>query len=196
MYRKIKGNITQYVPFTEQEVNIFLSKMHTKLIPKNEIYLREGEICKHVAFINEGLMRIYYVKEGREFTSRFSLTNQWVSEYASFLHQKPSVFYIQALKDTELLVLNYDDMQALYKLSSVFERFGRLLAEQLYIDILKKYSSLFLNSPAESYQELLNENRQILHLIPLKYIASSVGIAPESLSRIRKRMNTPSSKKH
>ncbi len=91
MLQKIKENLLKYIEFTDEEITNLISKLKTKVIRKNELLLREGEACKHVSFINKGLIRLYYVKEGKEYNSGFFQAGTWVSEYVSFLYKKPSL---------------------------------------------------------------------------------------------------------
>lgn len=189
MLQKIKENLLKYVEFTDEEITNLISKLETKVIEKNDLLLREGETCKYVSFINKGLIRFYYVKDGKEYNSGFFQAGTWVSEYVSFLHKEPSLFYIEAMDSTELFLLSYDNMQKLYSQGKAFERLGRLIAESLFYAYFKRNMSLLLDTPEERYQSFLKENCSLLELIPLKHIASYVGVKPESLSRIRKRMN-------
>lgn len=189
MLQKIKENLLKYVPFSDEEITNLISKLETKVIEKNQLLLREGEICKHVSFINKGLIRLYYVKDGKEYNSGFFQSGTWVSEYVSFLYKGPSQFFIEAMNTTELFLLSYENMQMLYNQGKAFERLGRLIAESLFYAYFKRNMSLLLDTPEERYQAFLKENGSLLELIPLKHIASYVGVEPESLSRIRKRMN-------
>lgn len=188
MLHNIKENLLRYVDFTDEEIMNLVSGLDSRVIKKNCFLLREGEVCKHVAFINKGLIRLYYVKDGKEYNSGFFQPGTWVSEYASFLHKKPSLFYIEALDDTELFLLSFENMQKLYNQGKAFERLGRLIAENLFLAYFKRNMSLMLDSPEERYLTFLKENASLVELIPLKHIASYVGVEPESLSRIRKRI--------
>jgi CRP-like cAMP-binding protein len=194
MLANVKENLLKYVNFTDEEIMNLISHLEFKLVKKNHFLLREGEICRQVAFINRGLLRLYYVKEGKEFNSGFFQPGAWVSEYASFLHKKPSLFFIEALEDTEVFLLNYENMQNLYDHGKAFERLGRLIAENLFFAYFKRNVSLLLDSPEERYMSFLEENTSLISLIPLKHIASYVGVEPESLSRIRKRIMNKNSK--
>jgi len=189
MLANVKENLLKYVSFTDEEIMNLISKLESKLLKKNHFLLREGEICRHVAFLNKGLIRLYYVKDGKEHNSGFFQAGTWVSEYASFLHKKPSLFSIEALVDTELFLLSFENMQKLYNEGKAFERLGRLIAENLFHAYFKRNMSLLLDSPKERYVTFLKENSSLVELIPLKHIASYVGVEPESLSRIRKRIN-------
>jgi CRP-like cAMP-binding protein len=190
MFDNIKNNINSLSKLTNDEMIIFLSHMETKTIKQYDFYLKEGSVCKSVAFINKGLVRIYYVKNGKEYVRRFLEKDEWVTDYAGFLLKTPSLCFIEALEDTELFTLSFDNMQKLYSYSKSFEKFGRIIAEKVFIESNQRNVSLILNSSEELYLTLMKERPHLLNRIPLKYIASYIGVEPESLSRIRKRIKT------
>ena len=191
MQKHLLENLLQYVDFSEEEIALLLSKLNTRIFKKNSFFLKEGEVCKHMAFINTGLMRAYYLKDGKEYIVSFVEEGNWVNEHSSFLTKTPSLFFIEALEDTEVLLLGYDDLQDLFCQYKSFERFGRLIAECQNYEISKRNNSLLLETPQERYQNFVKEKGKYINVLPLKYIASYVGIEPESLSRIRNRLYGP-----
>jgi CRP-like cAMP-binding protein len=187
MLENIKKNIQGIVEFEEEELMFFLSLFTYKKLKKNSFFLREGEICNQVAFINKGLIRSFFLIDGREHVESFSLEGDWMTDYASFLVRQRSSFYIQTMEETELFLLSYDSIQKMYSRGKSFERFGRIMAEQLFTISANRSASLLLESPEQRYLKLLKEQPHLLTLIPLKQIASYLGIEAPSLSRIRKR---------
>jgi CRP-like cAMP-binding protein len=187
MLENIKKSITSLVDFEEEDLMYFLSLFTFKKIKKDQYFLREGEICNQVAFINSGLIRSFFLIDGREQVDSFSLESEWITDYVSFLKRQRSAFYIQAMVDTDLFLLSYENIQKIYDRGKAFERFGRLITEQLYIISVSRATSLLLEKPEQRYLTLLKEEPHLLALIPLKQIASYLGVEPESLSRIRKR---------
>ena len=115
------------------------------------------------------------------------MEGQWLTDYTSFLNQGTSTMYIEALHDTELCLIRYDRIQKMYERGKGFERFGRILAEQLYKDAFDRGKTFALETPEMRYLKLLKEQPHLLELVTLKQIASYLGIEPESLSRIRRR---------
>lgn len=187
MFDKLIKNVNSYLNFTDEEISYFLTLFEYKAVKKNDHVLRVGQICNFAAYINKGLVRYYYITEDKEHTARIFKEDAWTSEYASFLSKKPSVVSIEALEDTELFMLSYDAMQRGYDKAKVFERFGRLMAEGLFIDVVNKSSDFLTKTPEERYLDLIQQEPEIINRVSLKYIASMIGIEPESLSRIRKR---------
>jgi CRP-like cAMP-binding protein len=192
MFENIKKNIRSIVNFNEEDLTIFLSCLEPKAIKKHDFFVREGELCNYVAFINKGSVRITYNKDGEEQVGGFFVKGDWVSEYGSFLGRQPSVYSINAIENTELFLLNYDKMQQLYDRGKPFERFGRIVAEQLFLITVERQISFLLQTPEERYRKLLEDQPHLFNLVSLKQIASFLGIKPESLSRIRKRINKAS----
>ena len=115
--------------------------------------------------------------------------NEWAGDYSSFLRKKKATFNISALEDSVVFVLYYDSIQKAYDKSKTFERLGRIIAESLFLAFESKSASFLIKNPEERYIDLVTTRPEILEKIPLKYISSMVGIQPESLSRIRKRVH-------
>lgn len=169
-------------------LEVFCSKLFPKHLLKKEFLVRQGETCRHIAFINEGLMRLYYDVEGEEHVRQFHFERSFCSEYQSFLTEKPAQMSLQALEDTELLLISHADLYALFRLNKEFERIGRILAEQSFIFVSQRFASMLLESPEERYQILVRERPKVVQRVPQYMIASYLGITPEALSRIRKRL--------
>ena len=155
---------------------------------KRDQFVVEGKVCREIAFVTKGSFRYYKMVDGVESTTYFSFENNWISAYTSFLLQAPSYITIEAMEDAEAYVLRYDNLQYLYQHHTVFERFGRLIAEYLVTCFDERMHSLLLKTPEERYLKTLNDNSIYFERVPQHYIASYLGIAPESLSRIRKRV--------
>ena len=189
MYSQIKKSVLSLVNFTADEWEIFRNALSVKKIAKKDFYIKKGEVCKDVSFITKGGFRSYYIIEGKEITSFFSFENEYVTDYESFLLKKPSLLYTQAIEDTELLVLSYDKMQQLYKTGSNAERYGRLVAEGLFVMVYQQKMEFMLYNPEERYIRLLSQRSDLFQRVPQVYIASLLGMTPETLSRIRKRIS-------
>jgi CRP-like cAMP-binding protein len=155
-----------------------------------EYFLEEGQLCRYVGFIEEGLVHYHMNDNGSQKTLYFSREGEFVSNYQSFLPREPSNTSIQAIEDTALQVINYENLQRLYSGVSEGEKLGRLAIESVFLSSLEQLKSFYKDSPAERYQQFLRSYPSLAQRIPQYYIASYVGIKPQSLSRIRKRMVT------
>ncbi|MEN0053304.1 MAG: Crp/Fnr family transcriptional regulator [Mucilaginibacter sp.] len=185
MYEVITQSLRTLVDFTDEELFLFMQKLKPVSLKKHAFYLKEGQVCKAMTVVYKGGLRYFSRGEKGDYTIGFAFEGEWIGDYESFLLQAPSPDFIEALDDCELFTLNYSDMQALYQHSQRFERFGRLMAEKLFIDTAKSKRNLMLQSAEERYLELLTNQPHIFERLPQHLIASYLGIQPQSLSRIR-----------
>jgi CRP-like cAMP-binding protein len=134
-------------------------------------------------------MRRYIIDEhSKEVILNFSLEDYWIGDLESFIFQKPTDFYIQALEDCELLLLSRENFFRASKEIPNFKKFHDDKVQRNHYSVLKRLSSAKSATPEEKYIDLMKKQPQIFQRIPLHYIASYLGIEPESLSRIRKRI--------
>ena len=190
-FSNIKKYYQNLLPeLSEEQWQYFQQFLVPKTIKKNEYLVEPGRVCKYVTYINKGSLRAFNVTEGKEYALSFFIENDYASEYCSFLTKTPATYFIQALEDTEVIDLHYDDMQKLYREIPILERFGRYIAENLFILLSTRNASLLTESPEERYLKLLQSNQNnLLQRVPQYMIASYLGITPEALSRIRKRLS-------
>jgi len=159
-------------------------------IQSGQYFLEEGQLCRYVGFIEEGLMRYHMNDNGNQKTLYFNKEGEFVSNYQSFLPRVPSNTSIQAIEDATLQVINYADLQRMYTAVNEGEKLGRLAIENVFINSLEQLKSFYRDSPSDRYQHFLRSYPDLAQRIPQYYIASYVGIKPQSLSRIRKRLVT------
>jgi CRP-like cAMP-binding protein len=147
-----------------------------------------GRISTAVYFITTGIVRVFATNADKEVSLDFAFAGQFSTAYASFITQTPSAVTLQAITPVTGFAFYYDALQELYKKDHPAERTGRLLAEYQYLRKYQRELSFLQYSAQERYLQLLEEHPQIVQQIPVKYIASYLGIEPESLSRIRKKL--------
>ncbi len=189
-FSKLKAYYKELLPsMTEESWAICQNLLNIRTFKKGEFLLKEGGICNHVSFINSGLIRYYYIAEGREKTLCFMNEGMYVSEYASFLTRTPSFQYIQALEDTELVETNYENLQKLYREIPEANIIGRLIAEQMFIRINEINIISTKETIEQRYRRLINEQPWLLQKVPQYMIASLLNVTPEALSRVKARMN-------
>lgn len=185
----IREYISRFVNFTEEEWQAHQAMLVRRFLKKGEFVLRAGEVCNHVTFLNKGFVRIYNIVQEEEVTVNFGFNGNYVTDYTSFLTRQPSLDYIVAMEDLEVLQMSYSNMQKGYETCAVWQKFGRLIAEYILIFATERSRSLLFLSPEQRYLKLMKDRPKVIAQIPLKYIASYLGITPEALSRIRKRMS-------
>ncbi|HUP13402.1 MAG TPA: Crp/Fnr family transcriptional regulator [Niastella sp.] len=189
MFTLIKQSLKKIMPsMTEEEMISFISRLESRTIAKHEFFVREGQVANEMAVVFKGAFRMYFTYKERKQTGHFMFEGQWIGDYESFLSRKPAANYIEALEDSEVLCLSYDNMQAMYNMGAQYERFGRLIAEYVYLVAMNSYKSLLLKTAEERYLELLETQPHILERLPQHYIASYLGIQAPSLSRIRNKL--------
>lgn len=176
-------------PITDADFELLEPLVLSFNIKKHENLLRQGEICKHVYFLKKGFFRMFYIGlDGNEINCRFSECNRFFVDFDSFLTRSPSRYYWQAMQDSEVFALKYADINALYEKSHSWEKFGRLIAENAFRLANERIEILHFLSPEERYQYILKKSPQLFNQVSLFHIASYLGVKPESLSRLRKRL--------
>lgn len=182
------NTIRSYISLSKNDEEITRGLFQKKKFNKGDNLLEMGNICRYVTFIEEGLVRYYINNNGNDNTNYFNKEGEFVCDYLSFLPQTPSFTNIQALEDTTVWVISFNNLQKLYKEIEQGERFGRLAIEQVFINVLGQIISLYTDTPDIRYQKFILNYSGISQRIPQYYIASYVGVKPQSLSRIRKRI--------
>jgi CRP-like cAMP-binding protein len=187
-FTPLKNFIDRIVDVTDQEWKAHRECLTRRFLKKGEFLIREGQVCSYVSFVNKGSFRVYKDLNGEEIAKHFFFAHEYATEYVSFLTRTPSEIFVKALEDCELIELHYDKIQVLYEEFPVWQKYGRLMAEQIFLQVAERSHRLLYHTPEENYLKLLQDRPDIIERIPQHYIASYLGIQPESLSRIRKRM--------
>ena len=152
MFTAIKAYYQSLLPaMTEVDWQAMEQRLTVQTLAKGEALVRQGEICRQVSFINKGLLRMYYLVDGREICTGFMNENNYISQYDSFLLQQPSPAFIDALEETEVVNPSYTDMQTLYTAHPVFQVFGRKIAELLFIMLTSQNTRLLTLTPEDRY---------------------------------------------
>ncbi len=187
MFEELRNHFRPLVWLNEEEWALMQDKLVLKFLKKGDLYIRPGEASTHIAFVNKGLLRHYYMEEEEEITNHFFIENTIASDFVGFLTQKPCTVYVDALEDSELFLLSYQDLQELYESRTAFQKLGRLVNEFLFLDLARAYHQLCRYNPDEQYKAFLDRFPGLSQRIPQYLIASYLGITSETLSRIRRR---------
>lgn len=154
-------------------------------VKKNQDLQPIGVTCRTIYFVQSGLARIYYYKDGNEITEYFAFENDIIVRAESLFTGKPSKKAIQAVEDTVFIGIPSAQLFELYDSFPDIERLFRKITESAYVDTVNRIESIQFHSAEERYNQLLSENPSMIQRIPLKHIASYLGITQVSLSRIR-----------
>jgi CRP-like cAMP-binding protein len=185
-FENIHQVISSYIAISKDEWSHYSSMLHIKKIKKKTTILCEGNICKDVFFINSGLLRIYFVdNNGEEKTFHFALENTFASDYKSFLKGLPSNYSIQAIEETEVLVMSLEMVQGGYQKLKYGEKLGRLIAEDYFFLFNDKIQAIYTQTPLERYHNLTNSFPKIFQRVPQHLIASYLNISSVHLSRLK-----------
>lgn len=182
----LKALFAKFVDFLPDEWSHYEHHIEWVEFRKKEFLTKCDEVENYIYFIEEGLTRQYFISSEREICLDFGFRHNLISAYVSFLTREPSALCIQALTSVRALRIHYDAVQQLHNISKNSERFGRLVAEQLYRVKLQREMMLLSLSAEEKYRHMLQKQPEFIQMIPVKDIASYLGIHPETLSRIRK----------
>lgn len=183
----MKNYLKTFDFLTDEDIVLFESKIKQKTIKKGEFFIQEEKTCAEVAFIVSGAFRsFYYSSNEEEVTYCFSFANSFVSAYSSFLAQTKTQENIQALTDCDLLCISKADIVALEHASINWIKFSKLVAEEQYMKLEKRVFQLQKETADKRYADLVQNEPELLQLIPLNFLSSYLGITQRHLSRIRK----------
>ncbi|MEM8528180.1 MAG: Crp/Fnr family transcriptional regulator [Bacteroidota bacterium] len=174
---------------TDADCQMFEEDLEIADFRKKDWFLKEGQICRRMGFVNQGSFRMYYLMNGKEINTHFVFENEFLVDYNSFLNQQASRYYIEALEKSEIVTFPFSTMQAAYHRSHNWERFGRIMAEQSYQITTNRVESFLFMEGKERYQSALENYPTIFERVPLYHIASYLGLERESLSRLRKKIS-------
>jgi len=177
--------LKQFPHYTPEVFEAVLPYLSIKEIKAGEYFLLHGKICRHIAFIEKGLLRLFYLNDGKEVTNCFCKEQTITTVYSSLITQQVSDIAIQAIESSKLIILSNDSLQKLYEENLFWQQLGRLSAENEFITTECHNRFLRDFSATDRYLQMLKHDSELLQRIPLNYLSTYLQIAPETLSRIR-----------
>ncbi|NOT36629.1 MAG: Crp/Fnr family transcriptional regulator [Saprospiraceae bacterium] len=187
---KFKQFLKNIAPITDKEFADSISVFTELHLKKGDFFVKQDKICRNIAFIVSGTIRIYYINQkSEETTYSFCQENCLTTSFKSFIFQTPSQLTLQALENTVLLTIDYDKLNVLYKDYPIWQNIGRIITQNEFLN-MEKYASVLNNETAkEKYLRLLKEQPNILQKASIEDIASYLGITRRTLSRIRQEIS-------
>ncbi len=176
--------------FSGEEIKHVTRLFTAKTLEKSEFFIKEGEKCNEIAFVQSGIFRSYYTTpEGNDITYCFQFPNNLMASYSSFITGNASMETMQAISKAELLIIKKEKIEKLVDKSHNWTRFLKIIAEQQYLELEKRVFDLQKDNALQRYNSLFQNQPEYIQEIPLQYLASYLGITPRHLSRIRKEVS-------
>ena len=183
------SNISRHISLSPEEVAFFTSLLKLKSLKNGEFLLREGSICKYESFVIRGCVKTYYLDEnGFEHIIDFSIEEWWADDLYSLLTQTPSKSNIKAIEDTDIIQISKPDLELLYQKIPKFERFFRILFQNAYISQRDQINQALSASAEERYILFMKQKPYAEKRFSQKDIASYLGVTPQFLSALKKRL--------
>jgi CRP-like cAMP-binding protein len=177
----ILANVTRHVALNNEEKNLFLGLLEPKKIKRRQLHHKEGEICKYSTFVVDGALKGFTVDKN-------GIEHWWIADLYSLFSQKPGILNIEAIVDSDVLLLSKENRDLLFDKVPKFERFFRILIENSHVANQQRLINNLSLTAEERYELFMKKYPAILSCAPLHSIASYLGITPEFLSKIRARM--------
>ena len=191
MYDQYFQSFKNKIPLTGEEREVIQEYLTVKKIRKRQYLLQEGDICKYVAFVEKGALRLYkFNEDGTEHIVRFALEGQFMTDLYSFLTNEPSIYDIDAIEDSELVLISKSASDELRKRSAKYQEYIFLTTSEAYIDLERRLTYSISLTLEERYKDLTTHYPDIIQRLPQHMVASYMGLTPETLSRVRKRIST------
>lgn len=155
-------------------------------LSKKSFLLKSGDVCNHLYFIKNGLVRNFVNDGDKELTTDIAMDGELITSFSSLITRTPSLENIELLEDSSLEAITYDDLQDIYRKYPSFNKTGRLIAEYYYHHLSHQTNQLRFSNTTERYLQMMERKPQLIQRAPLKYVASYLGMTLENLSRVRK----------
>jgi CRP-like cAMP-binding protein len=190
MFSALQAHILDRVRLTDEEFALATTFFVPKKVRKRQFLLQAGDVCRYAAFVSKGCLRCYSVDDkGEEHIVQFAIEGWWISDMKSFLTNQPAIYNIDALEDSEVLLIDRANQDKLCNVVPQCEHYFKLLMETSNSAVSIRVSDLIGTSAESRYLTFLHNYPEIVQRVPQNQIASYLGIAPQSLSRIRKELS-------
>jgi CRP-like cAMP-binding protein len=189
MYGLFFQKLNEKLTFTQEEQELIKTYLTPKKIRKKQYLLQEGDVCKIIAFVEKGALRAYSIGEkGAEHIIQFALEGWTISDLYSFMTSEPATYNIDALEDSELVLISKSAQEELLKRVPKYESYMRMQLTGAYLAMQKRLTSIISLPLEERYNNFISIYPNIVQRVPQHMIASYMGLTPETLSRVRKKM--------
>jgi CRP-like cAMP-binding protein len=180
--------LKQISPLSDTAIEAFSEVIKEEALPKGHVLIKAGTVCNYVYFIEEGLSRTFYYKDGKDVTDWISAEGSFAASVVSFITRQPDIRNVELLEPSRICAVSYTDLEKLYAQHHEIERLGRLLVSYGLVQLQHRFDELHFASAQERYSNLMQTQPSLINRVPLGMIASYLGITQETLSRIRAKL--------
>jgi len=185
----ILKNVSRFIELNREEQDLYLALLTEKVVKKKDFLLRPGELAKYSYFVTKGCLKVYNIdQKGAEHINMFAVEDWWTGDLAGFLTQQPATYFIQALEESIVLQISKERYNLLFEKVPKFERFYRMLYEKSLATYVQRANQGISFNAEERYLNFAEKYPSLLNRISQKNIASYVGVTPEFLSVLRKKL--------
>lgn len=186
----LKKNIELNITLSDDEFERFIKPFHVTTVLKKEYLLREGEVCNFEAFVNKGCFKVYHLNDkGFEQVVYFAAEKWWITDIDSFIHQTPSQLSIQALEDSEILLIHKADKEKLYEDMPKVEKLFRIMTQKTHVALQRRMIDTLSKTADQRYLEFMQRYPEITSRLTNIQIAAYLGVSHEFVSKIRKKIS-------
>lgn len=191
----VRQIIETYAPLSDEDWAAIASRLAVEQLPKGAVLLQEGAVCRYVYFLESGLLRYYRLADGIEATKFFTVAPYCFTSQRSFTRQEPAAESIATLEESTVWRMSRQDAYALFD-NQAWSTFVRELVQEVQYYTEQLLQAAQTQTAEDRYRALLEQNPDLLNRVSLKYLASYLGIAPQSISRIRKKVQETERSSH
>ncbi|WP_341908423.1 Crp/Fnr family transcriptional regulator [Fluviicola taffensis] len=189
MKELLKQSITKHIDLSESETEAFCNLFQQKRIEKKLFLLKEGDVCKFEGFVLKGLFRVYHIdSKGFEQILYFAIENWWITDIDSFTNEKPSQLFIEAIEDSEVLLISKKDKEFAYMHIPQIEKLFRVMTQKTHVALQRRMIDNLSKTADQRYIEFIEKYPQLFQRLTNIQIAAYLGISHEFLSKIRKKI--------
>lgn len=184
---ELQSYIKTYFGIPADKLTVLAELFQPELLPRNDYFLQAGQYCKKLSFIKSGHLRIYALKDGKEITQWIGSHHEFITELASLVFESPARWHIQAITDCELYTIPKSNYDRIGELVPQWKDLERLFLAKCFVTLEDRVFSFLSMTAEERYQSLIGYKQSLMNEVPLQYLASTLGMTPETLSRLRKK---------
>jgi CRP-like cAMP-binding protein len=184
-----KKNIAKHIAISETELDMFCDLFEAKKLKKKEFLLREGEVCQFEGFVTKGLFRVFHIDhKGVEHVLNFAIEGWWITDIDSFTNNSASQLFIEALEDSEILLINKPNKEKIYSELPIIEKLFRVMTQKTHVVLQRRMIDNLSKTADQRYVDFIEKYPQLPQRLTNLQIAAYLGISHEFLSKIRKKI--------